>query len=598
MPYLWRLLVFLSLFQVGALELLAKPKKEEPIPVPPTPVVAEFQGYVDKPIAITLRASGRIEEPLEFLIRKKPQKGSLSGIRRTGPKTAQVFYTPAPDAKAGDDFFKFAVQSVDSPVSAPGRISIYLQLRPPSLDYPKTLDFGPDYIGDSERLEFSLHNRGGIPADLDLSTKPPWRLDENPPKRIDAKSEVIVAVYFEPQDAGNFKERLTLAANGRNSIVLQGNAKKPLSFPRQCINFSSREKREGVIVIPFSNLTEDTRSIEFKWPSGIVAPASVKIARDSTVDVPVSLYKNGPPSFSFRGSVDFVSGNFHSSFPILVEPAPAELRVEPANELKLSATSPGERVSGLVKIQNIGGLPGEVRFEFDEQLQIQPNPAYVSIPSGESVEFDISVRSEKSGDFSYRLAAFSGDEPLAQINVLLTVQAAQPVGKLLQIPAQTKPDGPQPSPLDQRSQGPDINIRGIEAGYHTITVAWNIPDGVKDFYFERRVIGPNAQPEWIKVERLVDMKISGENATATFRKLPAGGFWDVRLRAHDEAGVPNPPPPKFFRIITKPYPVVPFWVWFPVLLGMPLLILLAFKKRISMESSSGDIDARIAELEK
>jgi len=50
--------------------------------------------------------------------------------------------------------------------------------------------------------------------------------------------------------------------------------------------------------------------------------------------------------------------------------------------------------------------------------------------------------------------------------------------------------------------------------------------------------------------------------------------------------------------VTKPYPVVPFWIWFPAALGLPLLALLFFTKRIEFGSKSNDIESRIADLEK
>lgn len=601
MPFLWRILVFLSLFQIGAFELSAKQKKEEPLPVPPNPVSERLHGYVKESLNITLRATGRIEEPLVFLIRKPPLKGSLGELRRTGPKSAMVVYTPAADAGPEEDSFTFAARSVDSPVSAPGRINIELLLRPAALEFPQTVDFGVVPIGDSVRLEICIKNTGGSDAPLALSINPPWSLDGPSPNEIKAGKEVFISLIFAPETFGGFSERFNLAASGKQFITLKGSSQEPFQWPAQGLVITSESRQQAYLSIPISNLTDKSRELEFQWPSGIVAPPRLNIPASSTIRVPVALPASASPAFSFSGMVSFRSGNFTGSFPFAVRPAPAKLIFEPSETLNLSETTIKDTAVGALIILNTGGLATPLKIENPHELSIRPEPSGVLVNPGESMEFEISAKSGKPGTHSFDLKIGAVDGPLHSLKVYHIVRSSQPVEKFLDIP-ETRPAPIEPTaPV---SAIPPVQECFLdESTTHSVTIHWKLTSPeTRDFIVERRVIraGSDGRPvEHWEPWRPVEIRITGDIATAYFRKLPPGTFWNIRVRGIDSKGLPGPPTLGHFRIETQPLPSwnLPLWLWIPVSLLLAAGIFILLKKHFRFQSGE-NLDQRIVDLEK
>jgi hypothetical protein len=597
MPFLWRVLVFLSLFQIGAFEVSAKQNKEEPIPVPPTPVSERVQGYVKEPLKITLRASGRIEEPMDFLIRKLPRKGSLGELRRTGPKSAMVVYTPAADAGPEQDSFTFAARSVDSPVSAPARIDIDLLHRPAALEFPQSVDFGVVPIGDTVRLEVCIKNTGGSDAPLAISVNPPWSLEGPPPNEIKAGGESLISLIFAPETFGSFSERFTLSASGKQFISLKGSSQEPFQWPAQGLVIPSESRQQADLSIQISNLTDKSRELDFQWPSGIVAPSRINIPASSAVPVPVALEPSTPPAFSFFGEVTFRSGNFTGAFPLAVRPAPARLVFEPSDIVHLSETSVYDTAVGTLVVKNTGGLPTPLKIEIPDALSIRPEPSGVLVNPNDSVEFEIFAKSATPGNYSFDLKIGAADGPIQPLKVLHSVRPSQPVEKLLDFR-----DAP---PVNSEPAGPvgAIPVKECfldESTPHSVTIHWKLTSPeTKGFLVERRVIraGLNGRPDqkW-EPFRQAEIKITGDIATAYFRKLPPGTFWNIRLRGIDSEGLVGPPPTGHFRIETRPINPwkIPFWIWIPALLAITAGIFLIVKKRIRFVSESNP-EERITE---
>lgn len=598
MPFLWRFLGCLFLLLAGALQLSAKQNKEEPIPVPPNPLSEQVRGYVNEPLKITLRATGRIEEPMDFLIRKQPRKGSLGELRRTGPKSAVVLYTPAGDSGPVEDFFTYAVRSVDSPVSAPARIDIDLLLRPAALEFPESVDFGVVPIGDSVRLEVCIKNTGGSDAPLALSANPPWSFESPPPSAIKSGEELVIPLIFAPEALGDFSDRFTLALGGKQFISLRGSSQEPFAWPSEGLIIPSESRNQPDLSIPISNLTDKSRELEFQWPSGIVAPLRLNIPAASTIRVPVALAPTAPPAFSFSGDVPFRSGNFNGTFPLAVRPAPARLVFEPSDIVHLSETSVYDTAVGTLVVKNTGGLPTPLKMQIPDTLSIRPEPSGVLVNPNDSVEFEIFAKSATPGNYSFDLKIGAADGPIQPLKVLHSVRPSQPVEKLL--------DFRDTPPVNAEPAGPVGAIPPVkecfldESTPHSVTIHWKLTSPeTRGFLVERRVIraGSNGRPDeqW-EPFRQAEIKITGDIATAYFRKLPPGTFWNIRLRGIDSKGLVGPPPTGHFRIETRPINPwkIPFWIWIPALLAITAGIFLIVKKRIRFVSESNP-EERITE---
>lgn len=590
MPLLWRICFFISLLQIGVVELSAKPKKEETLPVPPTPISAKVRGYSGDVLAIVLQAKGRVEEPLQFYIRKKPAKGSLGEIRQTGPKTAEVLFRPSGSFDSGEDFFTFAARSVDSPVSAPARVDIVITHRPAELQFSPEFDFGEVALGDSARREILISNSGGLPAFLDISPTPPWRLAESAPSVVEPGKQIVVTLIFEPKQPGDFSERLGVSSDKSRFAVLRGASKQALSWPPQGLTIASEERDRSDLSIAFQNLTANTRSVEFQWPENIIGPKKLKIPAQSTVPISVSLAASAPPSFSFRGAVFFRSGNFSDSFPLTVHPAPPRLRITPENDLDLGEAPVHETISGQFVVSNTGGLSAEVLMQIPDGLVVRPEHSGLLIAPSSSSKFEVSTSSAKPGNFSQTLMIGPSESQMQVLKIQYSIRAPRPIEKLLRIPVES----PNPEVTDQPlAKIPAVmECLLVESGPHDLVVKWKhtSPNAI-GYILERREIDLKKPGglRWVKWETPV-VKISGEWVEASFRKLPANSFWYFRILGMDSNHSLGPSSPAF-RLETQPLkPWLPWWGWL-MLFGFALVLLnILFKSRIKIHF--GPLDDR------
>jgi hypothetical protein len=265
------------------LPLGAAPKKgaEEIMIVPPKAEPSFARVFLDVPQAVTLHLSGRVNEPVEFFIRKKPRHGRLGEIRRTGPKSAIVDYTPNPGITPGSDSFTFAAKSMDSPVSAQARIDIQLLRRPAELEFKRQLDFGDAYLGDITAAHLIFRNHGGEAATVSLHAEEPWHIDTSNEVTVPGGGELSVEVFFEPKSLGKFQGRFVVKSSVQDvdlpSISLTGFARESIAHPAQGLTITSAMRAALPASIPFTNHSDRERSLDFEWPASIDAPSSVSI---------------------------------------------------------------------------------------------------------------------------------------------------------------------------------------------------------------------------------------------------------------------------------------------------------------------------------
>jgi hypothetical protein len=274
----------------------------------------------------------------------------------------------------------------------------------------------------------------------------------------------------------------------------------------------------------------------------------------------------------------------------VVHPAPARLSIDPPGHVDLGPIPPGKVAKGQFKISNIGGLPAAVRMEAPKGFKILPEPSGLLIDPETTKEFEVSTQPRDSGEFSYPLDIFSGDLEVGRLNLRVSVRANPEEEDSLPDPSPTPP-------------GPSIplvrEVSLLESTPHTITIRWSVPEsGAQDFFIERREIRPGSEgrPEelWVWWDS-AHIEVEGGTATARFRKLAAGSFWNIRMRSHDDAGVLNPPPPGFFRIETRPLPpLFPRWFWWAV--GAVALFLLRWIWKKFRVARQENLAARIEKL--
>lgn len=559
-------------------------KKEEPITPPPSPQPVVASVYVGQRTLINLPLRGRIEEPVTILIRKKPSFGMLTEPERVNRQTWRVWYSTPSGSGENLDSFSYAAKSVDSPVSVAAQVQVSIMKRSAQLVFSDSLDFGSVPVGDTLVKEIDIQNSGGKTAVISPVLKPPWKLFDAIPIQVKAGDTKKIRVAFSPDSSGAFAEKLALETEPKRAIKLNGSSQNPLQWPSKPLLFAS-DQREALQSISFKNLTDRIREVVFEWPDFLEAPSHVTIDPDSILEIPVKL--KAAPSFSWDGPVSFSCGKFKGSLTVVIQNAPASITLEPSSVLDLGEFPLGSSANCTLRLTNSGGRPARLTIDVPNWIKVNPSPASVLINPGESAAFEATVTPQKVGTFDFSLPLQSDSETLGTFRVRVTARSAQPVQKLLAIPV---PEPVSPAPSTPVADIPPVDECAlVESTPHSVTISWKLtsPD-TKSFLIERREINLEADGQvktvWKRWEG-ADVQISGDSATAHFRKLPSGAFWNIRLTGIDSKGQLGQQSKRSFRIETRAVNLwtIPFWIWMPGTLALLIVFARLGKKMIILK---------------
>jgi hypothetical protein len=594
-----RVIAFLApfiLFFILARPCASAKEKEEPILRPPSPQPVVVSAYVGERTAIDLTLRGRIEDPATILIRKKPRFGLLSDPERLNRQTWRVWYSAPSDAPETLDSFTYAAKSVDSPVSVATPVQVSIIKRAAQLVFSESLDFGSVPVGETSTKQFDIRNAGGKTATIDPALRPPWELLDPAPIQIKGGETKKIHVAFSPASPGVYAEKFVLERDSKRGITLNAASGNPLQWPSQGVLFASGQ-RASAQSVSFRNLTDKARELIFEWPDFLDAPSHITINPDSSMEVPIRL--QAEPAFSWNSTVPFSSANFKGWLAVVIETAPARIILEPASVLDLGEVPLGNTAKGTLQISNSGGRPARLSIDVPKGLKATPPSTELLLEPSMSTCFEVSVTPQKVGIFDFLLPVYSDSEPFGNFGVRVSARSAQPVERVLSIP---------PPIVSPKIDSPAADIPPVQECFlldstaHSVSISWQLPSpDAKGFLIERREIkqGADGQVEqiWKKWEG-VDIQISGDSATAHFRKLPPGTFWSIRLSAVDSQGRVSSRSPGHFRIETKPINLfkIPFWIWAPLSIVAIALLVFFFKKHIRFASE--DLDERIAKLGK
>lgn len=519
--------------------------------------------YTNEPAVVTLSVGGRVVEPLRFFIRKPPRFGVVGEVRRTGPRSAEVTYTPG--ATAGDDSLTFAAQSSDSPVSAAARVGIRIAERPPVIECPGILDFGTVYIGDSEERDLVLRNTGGGLAAVKLAVNPPWTSKNPEGFSIASGKDVVRRIIFSPADERDFFDRIRIDATA--SVELRGKGVLPLNWPKEGIVFSPALREIGKASIPITNATLAARDVVFTWPEGWRGPESVTIGPGQTAAVEAGF--SGRVSKILHGAAGIQSGRFKSAIPLTLSPIPARLVAAPESPVVLS--DDGHVLHGRVTIKNTGETDALLTLSAPEGILVTPDPSQSVLSGGASQEFDVSLSRIQAAPPGSIVLRPRGGDPL-ELHLAAPPRAAVPASPPPNpptLPVEQLPQIPNSSSSTELPPGnvpPVLTASLISSFPHELTIGWPPASPEASGYkIQRRQLSPakdgQVGVEWVEWKEL-EIQSGQELVTAHIQRLPKNTFWTIRIIALDAAGQPGPPSPAF-RISTPPAPrtSIPPWVW-------------------------------------
>ena len=552
--------------------------------------------YVGQRTLINLPLRGRIEEPVTILIRKKPSFGMLTEPERVNRQTWRVWYSTPSGSGENLDSFSYAAKSVDSPVSVAAQVQVSIMKRSAQLVFSDSLDFGSVPVGDTLVKEIDIQNSGGKTAVISPVLHSPWRLVDATPIQIKAGETKKIRVAFSPDSSGEFAGKLALETDTKRAIKLNGSSQNPLQWPSKPVLFTSVQRNTTQSVL-FKNPTDRVREVVFNWPDFLVAPTHVAIEPNSEMGIPLKL--KAPPAFSWEGPVSFTCGDFKGSLAVAIETAPASITLEPATVLDLGEFPLGSSAKGALKLTNSGGRPARLTIDLPNGIKLNPSPASVLVEPGTTTAFEVIATPSKAGSFDFSLPVRSDSQTFGAFCIKTSVRAAQPVEKLLAIPAHRPVFPEQSTPVADIPPVEECAL--IESTPHNITISWKLtsPD-TKGFLIERREIKQQADGQVRTVWRPwegADIQISGDTAIARFRKLPPGTFWNIRITGIDSKGQLGQQPNRSFRMETSVAgSLLPLWFWILVALAGTGSVIWLLKNKVTLVR--GDLDARISNLEK
>jgi len=592
-------LILLAAGLAWASPVFSKEKEEIPAP-PPMAKTGAATVFLDTPAEIPLQIAGRIVDPLDFLIRKEPKHGQLSGLRRTGRNSATVLYTPDAHAGPGDDFFSFAAQSVDSPVSATATVWVRLVERPAVLEYPGELDFGKVFLGDREERPLKLTNTGGGTAAGTIRPNAPWHAGKGGEYRVPAETESVIPLVFEPLEERDFSDRIQVGADPKSVVLVRGSGVAPVSWPKDGLVVSPADRGKGTSSITFTDNSSSERIVTVDWPEFLKAPKETTLPADGFSVAKIEI--TAPLSLNYEGEATVHSGNFKGKLPIRVFPAPAKLSVNPERELKLGTAENGRALKGRILVRNTGGSNASLQIIAPTDIQIFPDPSSIVLSGGSEQAFEVRAERSKSGAFNktIRIQSPACDPVDIAIGAPAAAEnhAAAPVENFLSIPRV-----PETSPEKETPRGkiPPVETANLlKSENHAVEISWQLTSpNTSGFKIERRQISGDKEGHvivrWIPWPE-TKITISNGTAVALFQRLPANAFWTIRIIALDEYGNPCPPSPAF-QISTTPLAQfhIPWWVWLAPMAALAVALVRLWQRH--QKSLHAREDERISRLE-
>ncbi len=575
--------LFLLLIAVSG----ASAREPELPPPPPMALPVNTSGYRGQRMLITLRALGRAPMDLKFLIRSQPRHGALGPITQTGPKSATVTYFHD-DAAPGMDGFTFAVQGLDTAVSAAATVKITISEEPPNFEVSRVPDFGSLLLGETREQSVVIGNKGGGVLSGVISTVPPWRIVGDPSYRLGRRGEALVRIAFEPQRAGPFKDPLGFSHDTRPLVVLTGSARAPFSYEPPEVQLGGGDTVKSVR-LRIRNLTDKRRTLTFHPPTGIDMARSITVPAEGEGHVTIEVARQ--LTSGLTGVIAVESASYRTEIPVHVYSGGPSLAAEPAQGIDFGEVPGLDRPSARLVLRNAGGSRAHLRIRVPDDIRIAPDPATLLIEAGHAKEFAISLDPGPLGQFERDLVFESdGTAPLHIPVKWRRIPALRPEDPAVVTTPMPK-SSPSAKPQQPTSPVPSAAISEIKlssVGPHHLEFTWRKPrDGIGQTIEVRRVqIRPKSPPRILWEEwKGVTYTNRDDWTIARIDHLPPGSVWPLRIRPIYVGGLKGTPSATIHAATLNPRQFrIPWWLWLLAVVGVAIVGIRFREQRREQES--------------
>jgi hypothetical protein len=558
----WRYLVLVALLAGPTLQ--AAPNEAAVLP-PPMAQPQSLSVFRGRSVEIPLQAQGRTPGQLKFLLRSRPSKGQLGEVRVTGPKTAVVTYTHN-DESEGSDSFTFAVQAVDSPVSAPATITITVSEEPATLSVVHSIDFGSVQVGETRAEQIILRNSGGGVLEGRMDTTPPWKILGTAEYRLGRNQARKVLVVCAPGEEQKYSGKLVFSHDTRCAVELFASAESPFEFePSREIELASGDgdnTRSGSVLI--RNRTSRDRTVEISVPPEITSLDRVTVPAGEERRIALQTQ----PAFlgASEGALSFVSEGFRHSIPLRVFALQPLLRIEPREGLDFGSIEPSKRYTGFLRIKNEGGSAARLRATTPNDILLLPDPNTAVLQPGETRVFEVALQPSSIGNYRSEIVIDAGGGKPVSVDVAGRMAAQPPEVK--KIPTATlDPASREPALAESANDRslsaipPVTEIKVLKASNRVFEIGWSKPAPdpmnwvIQQHQFE---MGDPPKLVWKDLRNIKFFEKNGM-AVARFENLAPGQIWLLRIVSVDEQGRRSLPSPTF-KLSSAPTKRFP-WPW-------------------------------------
>ncbi|MEM7013692.1 MAG: hypothetical protein AAF585_19650, partial [Verrucomicrobiota bacterium] len=380
------------------------------------PILVHKKGKVlrGRSIVFLLETQGDLPaQRVEYQIRQLPEYGDLTEPADVPGRLSakRVIYTPDTNREVPEDLFTFSAKYPDGKWAAAQNIEIEVATPQPVLQVPPVIHFGAVLVGQTGTQTVPIKNIGNdfFEGSLDVfverslwSWVPP---EGKTTVRLEPEQQIMATFSFSPKAPGVKTTSLSYTPGFDNTVSrVSADGVIPFTVSRSKIELAfdpiSRERVAHLTLSPRS--TEDFElkvfgSDRLSIPSG----REIFLKSGTPHQMEIRLPADDPMPFDEIVKID--ANGFVRELKVTGQPAPPKLEVALKNTLSTTldfgAIEPGEEISRVFGIRNLGGVATTAEFSLPGPFEIEDLEEVFEIPANAVRQFEVWFRPKNRGGF-------------------------------------------------------------------------------------------------------------------------------------------------------------------------------------------------------
>lgn len=380
------------------------------------PILIRKKGKVlrGRSIEFLLETQGDLPaQRIEFQIRKLPEDGELSDLidvpGRLSAKT--VIYTPDTNTEVPEDLFTFSAKYPEGNWAAQQAVNVEVATPQPVLQVPPSIHFGAVLVGQTGTQTVPIKNVGNdfFDGSLDVFVERAlwsWVPPEGKETiRLEPDEEIMATFSFSPKAPGVKTTSLSYTPGFDNTVSrVTADGVIPFTVSRSKIELAfdpvSRERVAHLTISPRS--TEDF-VLQVEGSDRLNIPNGREIFLSSGAPQPMEIRLPADDPMPFDEIVKIDANGFVRELKVFGAPSPPKLEVSLKNTLSstldFGAIEPGEEISRVFGIRNLGGVATTAEFAFPPPFEIEEIEEVFEVPANAVRQFEVWFRPKKRGGF-------------------------------------------------------------------------------------------------------------------------------------------------------------------------------------------------------